>query len=361
MELCSQTAILGAAIQFRKKIDSVGALAGQYPNTEQETTELPKMSALTDASRDELIKIRTMVEALLEKSGVSADDVKKASKTKKASGEKKKGVPGWWSSFTKSYLSEHEAEWKAFAAAQPTKQGAHLKWLKENGVKDSEEAKAFKETWEAEHPKGETESVGDEESSAESVPSKASSGKRRGPPKKDEMTPEQLAKHEARIAENRAKKEAAKASGETAAKKEVAVAKPKVKATEPEPESEEDDEVEQPVAVVSKPSKTAAAPKPVAAAPKSAPKTVAAPKPAVKVPEVVEEAEEADEEEEADFLPFKLEKTKYFRRGMKDSAGKIVWSSGDLWEDENGEKGDYVGQLLKNGQINTEADEPMVF
>jgi hypothetical protein len=91
------------------------------------------MCALTDASRDELLKIRTMVEALLEKSGVSSADLKKS----KSSVEKpkKKGVAGWWSAFTAKVLEENKEEWRAFAAQQETKQGAHLKWLKLKGYK----------------------------------------------------------------------------------------------------------------------------------------------------------------------------------------------------------------------------------
>lgn len=53
-------------------------------------------------------------------------------------------------------------------------------------------------------------------------------------------------------------------------------------------------------------------------------------------------------------IPFTIGMTKYLRMGKKDSSGMITWLSGDLWENNRGSKGDYVGRLLKNGTINTE-------
>ena len=82
------------------------------------------------------------------------------------------------------------------------------------------------------------------------------------------------------------------------------------------------------------------APAPVIAA---APVVVAAP-----------DAEEAAPEAEVELLPFKLDGQTYIR---PSAAGN--WASGDLWyTNADGSKGAYFGELMEDGSINTDAEEP---
>jgi hypothetical protein len=69
---------------------------------------------------------------------------------------------------------------------------------------------------------------------------------------------------------------------------------------------------------------------------------------------VVAQAPEAEEAEEVVLLPFKLDGQTYIR---PSSGGN--WASGDLWYTEaDGSKGSYFGELMDDGSINTDAEEP---
>ena len=60
------------------------------------------------------------------------------------------------------------------------------------------------------------------------------------------------------------------------------------------------------------------------------------------------------EEAEVELLPFKLDGQTYIR---PSAAGN--WASGDLWYTEkDGSKGAYFGELMDDGSINTDAEEP---
>jgi len=214
--------------------------------------------------------------------------------------QKRKSAPaGPWAAWTKKMLEENKEAVEAFKAAQEVKLGAHLKWISANKGKDTAEYKSFAEAFApAAAPEAE------EVESVASEPSAVSAAKRRGPKKLADMTPEERAAHHAKIAARKAAKEAAKVAEEVAGK-----------AAE-----------ETPVAV--------------------APAVVAAPAAAA-----------APEEAPLELLPFKLDGVSYFRLGSKTADGDIEWQ-GDLWYNKKGVRGSYVGSLLEDGSIDTDAEEP---
>ena len=53
-------------------------------------------------------------------------------------------------------------------------------------------------------------------------------------------------------------------------------------------------------------------------------------------------------------MPFTLDGQTY----MRPKSGE-EWASGDLWyTDASGAKGNYLGELMEDGSINTDAEEP---
>ena len=253
---------------------------------------------------DQLLAERERIDAAINAMGGAKKQEKK---------QKRKSAPaGPWAAWTKKVLEENKEAVEAFKNAQESKLGAHLKWISANKGKDSAEYKAFAEAF---VPRAAPEAVAAPEEEAESVVSAAPSAapsaeapKRRGPKKLTDMTPEEKAAHDAKVAERKAKKEAEKLATEVAGK-----------AAE-----------EAPAAV------------PVAA-------------PAVVVPTAQPEPEEA--EADLELLPFKLDGVSYFRLGAKTTDGEIAWE-GDLWYNKKGARGSYVGSLLEDGSIDTDAEEP---
>jgi len=217
--------------------------------------------------------------------------------------QKRKSAPaGPWAAWTKKVLEENKEAVEAFKAAQESKLGAHLKWISANKGKDSAEYKAFAQAFvpvaapEA-AAAAEEESVASEPSAAPS----AEAPKRRGPKKLADMTPEEKAAHDAKVAERKAKKEAEKVAAEVAGK--------------------------------------------------AAEEAVAAPA------EVVVPTAQPEQEADLELLPFKLDGVSYFRLGAKTTDGDIAWE-GDLWYNKKGVRGSYVGSLLEDGSIDTDAEEP---
>jgi hypothetical protein len=255
---------------------------------------------------DQLLAERERIDAAINAMGGAKKQEKK---------QKRKSAPaGPWAAWTKKVLEENKEAVEAFKSKQESKLGAHLKWISANKGKDSAEYKAFAEAFvpvaapEAE-AKEEVESVASAPSAASAAPS-AEAPKRRGPKKLTDMTPEEKAAHDAKVAERKAKKEAEKVAAEVAGKAaEEAVAVP----------------------------------------------VVAVPAPA----EVVVVAAPEPEEEAAalELLPFKLDGVSYFRLGAKTADGEIAWE-GDLWYNKKGVRGSYVGSLLEDGSIDTDAEEP---
>jgi hypothetical protein len=84
----------------------------------------------------------------------------------------------------------------------------------------------------------------------------------------------------------------------------------------------------------------------------AAPVALALP-PAPTVAPVAESAASSDSEE-VELMPFTLDGQTY----MRPKSG-AEWASGDLWyTDASGGKGNYLGELMEDGSINTDAEEP---
>jgi len=279
----------------------------------------------------QLLAVRTTIdEAIMARSsGVAATPsvATKAGKSPKEPKEKvkRKGSPGAWSDWTKKVMIEHDAEIKAFKEAAEQKAGAHLKWISANKGKTSEEWLAFKAEWDASHPKGAKDSEASEaeaESGSDSSPqggavmaSPVAAAKKRGPKKLADMTASERAAHDAKVAEKKAKKSAGAAALEAEAKASVAA------------------HVAVPVAAV--PAPVAAVPAPVA-----------------------EEAEEAEDNDSIELKIFTLDGQKYMRPWSTSASD---WATGDLWyTTKKGEKSHYLGELMEDGTINGDAEEPPI-
>ena len=63
-------------------------------------------------------------------------------------------------------------------------------------------------------------------------------------------------------------------------------------------------------------------------------------------------------EQEAEALPFKLGGATYIRMGISKPDGNHEWLSGDLWLSKKGARGSYAGELMEDGSINADAEEP---
>jgi hypothetical protein len=59
-------------------------------------------------------------------------------------------------------------------------------------------------------------------------------------------------------------------------------------------------------------------------------------------------------------MPFTLAPNKYVRLGYKAEDDSIFWDpNGDLWlAKKDGSRGPYQGQLMKDGSIDCDAEEP---
>lgn len=280
--------------------------------------------------------------------GTDGAAVLKVSGKKGAAKEKKvsvrKGAPTVRGDFTKKLLEERKAEVEAFKAKmkeeQPEQKGAHLVFVSKYIEEHAEEYAAFKSAWEVAHPKPEKGAPAASDSASEAgsdsgseAPAPAEGGEK----KKRVLSEEHKAKMQAARKAKKAEKEAAKAAEEAAAKA----------------EGEEGEEAAPAAAAAEPPKPAKKAPKKAAkaeeAAPTPAPAPVAAP-PA--------EAEAEDDEEGPEFQSFLLGKTKYFRLGNRRPDGSVIWATGDLWENNKGARGDYVGLLGEDGAIDTSAEEP---
>jgi hypothetical protein len=276
---------------------------------------------------EKLLEMRTAVDAeIMARSGGSGSAAGAAKKAKKP---KRVSQGSAWADFTQMIVKEKADEYTAFKEASETKLGVAPRFVAAYRKAHEAEWEAFQTTWNAEHPKaakGSVASAAEESASADegSVTSGASekvaSGKRRGPKKLTDMTPEERTAHDAAVQKRREAKKAPSAAAEEEAKAAAPV-------------------------VVAAP---VAAPKPAPLPLKAAPaKPVAAPAPV---------AEEAEEEEGVEERIFTLDGQKYIR--LWDS-GAEDWATGDLWAVKaNGERDYYCGELMEDGSINTDAEEP---
>jgi hypothetical protein len=303
------------------------------------------MSAYSSMNLPELLNHRDQISAEIFRqtgdatvvpmaAGGSSGKVKltKTGKVRKPSANK--GKPTARGDFTKKITAERADDFAAYKDANPDLKGPHLSWYKVYIDQHQDEYEAFKAAWALEHPKD----ASDAESTEPAETGEAGeAGEAAAKPKKV-LSPEHLAKmkagREAKLAEKKAAKEqmeaAAKANGPIAfSTMTVAVATPV------------------PVAV--------AAPVPVAQmkGPKKVAKKVAEPAPA---PAPVAEQETVDTDPEE--LPFKHNGTTYIRIGIQKADGNHIWSTTDLWHSKKGKRAGYAGELMEDGSINEDAEEP---
>ena len=278
-------------------------------------------SKIANMPLEKLLEMRTAVDAeiMARSGGAVPGAAKKAKKPKRVS------QGSAWADFTQMIVKEKADEYTAFKEASESKLGVAPRFVAAYRKTHEAEWEAFQTEWNTEHPKAAKGSVAsaaeesasaDEGSVASGASEKVASGKRRGPKKLADMTPEERTAHDAAVQKRREAKKAPAAAEEQEAK--------------------------------------AAAPVVAVAAPKPLPlKAVAAPVPApVAAPVPVEEAEEEGVEQRT----FTLDGQKYIR--LWDS-GANDWATGDLWAlKANGERDYYCGELMEDGSINTDAEEP---
>jgi hypothetical protein len=204
-----------------------------------------------------------------------------------------------WASFTQKVIAEHQEEFAAFKEAAEVKQGVAPKFVSHYRSTHEAEWEAYSELWKRENP------IASENASV------ASGGSAEPAAKK-----------------SRAKKVAKNIEGQVTHFEEL---KEKKKRGPKKASSSAEAEVK------------AAAPVSLAL---PVPAPVAAPAPAAS-----EEAEEGVE-----LLPFVLDGQTYLRPKSGDE-----WASGDLWyTTADGSKGGYLGELMDDGSINTDAEEPEI-
>ena len=287
--------------------------------------------SLSNLSVSDLLNQRSLIDAeIFNKTGgaVAAPTKGKvgrpAKEGKKAPGARA-GKPAVYGSFSSKIQKEHEGEIKAFKEANPEMKGAHMTWVGNYKKEHAEEYETFKKAWEEEHPK-------EEHPKEEKVPTSAEGSVVEAlaePKPKKVLSPEHLAKMKAGREEKKAKKDAEKEAALEEAKEGAPVAVKKV---------------------VKKAAKKAADLTPLATA------TVATVAVVAETVAVVADAEEAAEEA-AEELQFTLAGATYIRLGVKREDGN-QWASGDLWHIKKGKRGAYVGELMEDGSINEDAEEP---
>ena len=291
--------------------------------------------SLTTLSLTELLNQRSMIDAEIAKqtggaSVVATESKGKGKKEKKPSS--RSGKPTSWSAFSSMLQKEHAEDIKAYKTANPDLKSAHLKWVGDYKDTHAEEYEAFKTKFEAENPKTtvtEVTTVSEAQQGTEGTTEKP----------KRVLSPEHLAKLKAGREASRAKKQEEK-------NKEVAAAV-----------------ADAPVSLnlVSVPAPEAAITVSEDAAPKK--KTIkTVKKKESKTEPVVESKPEESQapKTEGVELPFKIGPSSYIRFGVPNENGETNWLSNDLWLNKRGSRGAYVGELMEDGSINTDAEEPPV-
>jgi hypothetical protein len=286
------------------------------------------MSAIdySNMTPEQLLTQRTLIDTEIANRGASGSGGKQ-NKEKKEQKPKRRSQGTAWAAFGKKVTEDHPTDYEAFKASAEKKQGIMPLFASQYRSKHEAEWLAFQASWNETHPKlaplpkekkcelvssaeqSETEEV---ESKVESKDAEKPEGKRRGPKKLSEMTAEELATHnakkEAKAKERKAKKEAEAVTSLTAAVAEA----------------------------------------PVAPVPVPAPVTVA---PVVTTTTVAQKDDEV-----AEFRVFKMDSQDYLRIFNKDDND---WASVDLWyTNKDGKRGRYFGELMEDGSVNTDAEEP---
>jgi hypothetical protein len=261
----------------------------------------------------------------------------KTGKVRKPSSNK--GKPTARGDFTKKITAECADDFAAYKEANPDLKGPHLSWYKHYIDEHKDEYEAFKAAWALEHPK---ESSDTAEGEAESDGAGAE-GAAEAKPKKV-LSPEHLAKMKAGREAKLAEKKAAKDLLEAAAKSGAPIALPQIEAAEPA------------VAAASAATAKMKGPKKVTKKAAAAPEPVALPEPALEP--MVAIAAEAEAEAEPEELPFKHKGVTYIRIGIQKADGNHTWASTDLWHSKKGKRAGYAGELMEDGSINEDAEEP---
>ena len=280
-----------------------------------------------------LLEMRTAVDAeiMARSAGAGAGagaGAKKAKKPKRAS------QGSAWADFTKMIVQEKVADYTAFKEASESKLGVAPRFVVAYRKEHEAEWLAFQTTWNAAHPKAEKGSASSASSVATSAAEESASAdegsvasekvaKRRGPKKLADMTPEERAAHDAAVEKRREAKKAPSAAAAAAA--------------------------------------AAAAPVVLVPVPVAAPVAVPVPSPAASVAPVPSSSPAAEDEESGMVQRvFTLDGQKFLRIW---DEGANAWAAGDLWIAKaigsgQHERGDYVGELMEDGSINTDAEEP---
>lgn len=271
----------------------------------------------------ELLSLRSQIDARVSvlcggDSAVVAASSAPGAKVKKPSA--RAGKPTAYGAFSSKIQKENAGEIKAFKEANPEMKGAHMAWVGKYKEEHPDIYEAFKTEWAAANPKAEapTSEAASADEGAEPKPEK---------PKKV-LSPEHLAKMKAGREAKKAAKDAEKAAAEAEGKG------------------------ESPIAL--SPAAPAEAPVKAAKKPKEAKKAAPAPEVAAPAPEVAAPAAQQEAEE----LPFKLGGATYIRMGISKPDGNHEWLSGDLWLSKKGARGSYAGELMEDGSINADAEEP---
>lgn len=250
-------------------------------------------------------------------SGSSTVKLNKSGKPKKQNSNK--GKPTCHGDFVKMICEKFKDQVVAFKAENPDQKGAHLVFAANYKKANSAEFATFEAEWKEAHPKdavSETSSVAED---AE-VGSDASGSVAAEKPKRT-MSDEQKAKMKAGREAAKAKKDAEKAGTAPA-----------------------------PVAVTPAPT---AVPAP-AAEPKKKPAKTAKKADTITTPVVAPIAAA-----EPELLPFKMGSETYLRYGTKRPDGNHLWTSGHLWQSNKGKKGEHIGEIQDNGEIDETASEPV--
>ena len=268
----------------------------------------------------ELLSLRSQIDARVSvlcggDSAVVAASSATGAKPKKPSA--RTGKPTAYGAFSSKIQKENAEEIKAFKEANPEMKGAHMAWVGKYKEEHPDIYEAFKSEWVAANPKPEAPASG--ASSEEHAPADTK-------PKKV-LSPEHLAKLKAGREAKKAAKDLEKAADEAMAKAELPIS------------------LLPPATPEEKPANPVKSKKP-----KQAKKAVAPVAPVA----AVEEAKDAEQ------LPFKLGGATYIRMGISKPDGNHEWLSGDLWLSKKGVRGSYEGELMHDGNINKEAEEPIV-
>jgi len=201
-----------------------------------------------------------------------------------------------WASFTKKVVAEHQEEYATFKeAAGDNTQGIAPKFVSHYRSTHEAEWEAYNELWKRENP------IASENASVASGGSAEPAAKKPRAKKVAEKIEGQVAHFEQlKEKKKRGPKKVSSAEAEVKAAAPVSLALPApVEAPTPAPASDED-------------------------------------------------------EEGVELLPFVLDGQTYQRPKSGDE-----WASGDLWyTNADGSKGSYLGELMDDGSINTDAEEP---